>query len=67
VAQNLNMSWKFKIANKSKKRIKSCEECCCIDSKDNPILEEFEGDTLVKCLCMMCYADKIDEIENPNH
>jgi hypothetical protein len=55
------------MAKKSKRRIKSCEECCCIDSKDNPILEEFEGDTLVKCLCMMCYADKIDEIENPNH
>tara|TARA_Y100000401_G_scaffold47129_1_gene36238 strand:- start:4803 stop:4967 length:165 start_codon:yes stop_codon:yes gene_type:complete len=44
-----------------KKRYKSCEECCCVDSKDNPIIEEFDGDYLVKSLCMMCFAKNINE------
>jgi hypothetical protein len=49
-----------------KKRSKSCEECCCVDSKDNPIFEEFDGDILVKSLCMMCFANSIDE-NNTTH
>lgn len=54
VVQNLNMNSKSKI----------CEECNCKDSKDNPIIEEFNGDYLVKSLCMMCYAKNIDENTN---
>jgi hypothetical protein len=42
-------------------RYKSCEKCCCIDSKDNPILEEYEGNKLIATICMMCYAETLNE------
>ena len=46
-------------------RIKSCEECCCIDSEDNPIIEELdEQGFLVKSMCMLCYAESLDENKN---
>ena len=46
-------------------RYKSCEKCCCVDSKDNPILEEIdENGRLLKCVCMMCYAESLDENKN---
>ena len=49
------------------KRSKSCEVCCCVDSKDNPILEEYDGDKLIATICMMCYAEKLDEINPSNN
>ena len=55
------------MSKKSKVRYKSCEVCCCIDSIDNPILEEFDGDRLMSTICMMCYAEKLDENSNPNY
>jgi len=46
---------------------KSCEKCCCVDSKDNPILEEIDKNgCLLKCICMMCYAGELDESSNSN-
>ena len=42
-------------------KCKSCEVCCCVDSKDNPIIEEYDGDVLIKTMCMMCYAEQLDE------
>lgn len=39
--------------------IKSCEECCCVESEDNPIIEEWDNQGyLVKSICMLCYAEK---------
>ena len=46
-------------------RDKSCEECCCVDSESNPILEEWDRQGfLVKSICMMCYAENLDENKN---
>ena len=43
---------------------KSCEECCCVESEDNPIIEEWDSQGfLVKSICMICYAEK--KYENP--
>jgi hypothetical protein len=48
-------------------RNKSCEECCCVDSESNPILEEWDKQGfLVKSICMMCYAENLDENKNTN-
>ena len=44
---------------------KSCEECCCVESEDNPIIEEWDNQGfLVKSICMICYAEK--KYENKN-
>tara|TARA_X000001382_G_scaffold129865_1_gene122996 strand:- start:698 stop:838 length:141 start_codon:yes stop_codon:yes gene_type:complete len=42
--------------------VKTCQECCCIDTEDNPILEvlDAEGEA-EEYICMMCYAEEIDE------
>ena len=51
-----------------KQKFKSCEECCCVDSKENPILEELDNNGfLLKSICMMCYAESLDEVKNTNH
>ena len=47
------------------KKYKSCFECCCIDTEDNPIIEEIDDQGFViKQLCMMCYAESLDENKN---
>jgi hypothetical protein len=48
-------------------RFKSCEECCCVDSKDNPIIEEWDSDKLIKTICMMCYAESLNERQPTNN
>ena len=53
--------------SKPKPRDKSCERCCCVDSKDNPILEEFQDDRLVATICMMCYAEQLDDVNTPSY
>jgi hypothetical protein len=45
-----------------------CEECSCIDTKDNPILEELDpSGYVIKKICMMCYAESLDENTNTNY
>ena len=47
---------------------KSCEECCCVESEDNPIIEEWDSQGfLVKSICMICYAEKKYENNNTNY
>ncbi len=54
VGLSLSLNMKYKVKNKS------CEECCCIDSEDNPIIEELnESGEVIKHICMMCYAESI--------
>jgi hypothetical protein len=46
-------------------RDKSCEECCCVETEDNPIIEEWDNQGfLVKSMCMLCYAESLDENKN---
>jgi len=50
------------IAWEKKMTVKTCQECCCIDTKDNPILEVLDAEGNVEeYICMMCYAEEIDE------
>jgi hypothetical protein len=38
---------------------KICEDCCCIDSEDNPILELLnEQGYIDHSICMMCYVER---------
>jgi len=47
---------------KKVKKINTCERCCCIDTIDNPILEVLDAEGEVEeYICMMCYAEEIDE------
>lgn len=40
---------------------KTCQECCCVDSEENPILEELDGEGfVVRRICMMCYVEELD-------
>ena len=42
--------------------MKTCDECYCNDSKDNPIIEELdELGYVIKRMCMMCYVESLDE------
>tara|TARA_R110002012_G_scaffold248973_2_gene425626 strand:+ start:141 stop:287 length:147 start_codon:yes stop_codon:yes gene_type:complete len=44
---------------------KSCEECCCVDSEENPIIIEIDKQGfLIKSLCMLCYAESLDDEKN---
>lgn len=39
----------------------TCEECCCVDSEENPILEELDDEGFVeRRVCMMCYVEELD-------
>lgn len=41
-----------------------CEVCCCVDSKDNPILEILDEDGFVEQrICMMCYSEQLEDID----
>ena len=43
---------------------KTCDRCCCVDSIDNPILELLdESDNVEEWVCMMCYAEEIDDAD----
>lgn len=38
---------------------KICEDCCCIDSEDNPMIEIWDDEGYVKhTICMMCYVER---------
>jgi len=41
---------------------RSCQECCCIDTEENPIIEILdEQGFVVREICMMCYAEELDD------
>lgn len=38
---------------------KSCEDCCCIDSEDNPIIDILDEQGYIEhSICMMCYVER---------
>ena len=43
---------------------KSCEECCCVDSEENPILEILDESGFIEVsICMMCYVEEVNDAE----
>lgn len=42
--------------------MKSCYECCCIDTIDNPVIgvEDSQG-MIVEWICTVCYAQRIPD------
>lgn len=42
--------------------LKICNECCCVDSEENPILEILdESGFVIEKVCMMCYAEGLHD------
>tara|TARA_R100000315_G_C5210442_1_gene124899 strand:- start:5 stop:187 length:183 start_codon:yes stop_codon:yes gene_type:complete len=45
-----------------------CSKCKTKDSKNNPIFQELDcNGYVVKNICMMCYAEELDENTDTNY
>ena len=39
---------------------RTCQECCCVDSEENPVIEIVDEEGFVEEMyCMMCYVEKL--------
>lgn len=46
--------------------MKSCYECCCVDSVDNPILGIEDSNGIVEeWICLECFSQRSDEDAHP--
>ena len=47
---------------------RTCYECCCADSIDNPILGiEDEHGVVEEWICMECFTERLDADTNTNY
>ncbi len=46
---------------------RTCYECCCAETSDNPIIEiEDNTGVVVERMCLECYTERMNESQNPN-
>lgn len=47
--------------------MRTCYECCCAETSDNPIIEvEDDHGNVVEAMCLECYTEKINADSYPD-
>jgi len=46
---------------------RTCYECCCLETSDNPIIEvEDKHGNVIEAVCLLCYSERLNEDSNSN-